>query len=229
MKISYNWLSELTSITLGPKELAERLTMAGLAVDSIERVGDDHILDFDMLSNRPDLLSHAGVAREAALICGAGLVLPARKVKEIHERASDAASVRIDDPVLCPRYAARIIRGVKVGPSPNWLVSRLEAIGQRSVNKIADITNYVMFEMGQPTHAFDLDKLQGKQIVVRRSRRGEQITTLDGFTRELSPEMLIIADANRPVAVAGVMGGEETEISSATKDVLLESAYFNPA
>src|SRR3984885_11351429 len=220
MKISYNWLSELTSITLGPKELAERLTMAGLAVDSIERVGDDHILDFDMLSNRPDLLSHAGVAREAALICGAGLVLPARKVKEIHERASDAAAVRIDDPVLCPRYAARIIRGVKVGPSPNWLVSRLEAIGQRSVNSIADISNYVMFEMGQPTHAFDLNLLHGKKIIVRRPTTGEQPPTLDGFTRELAVHDLIVADADHAVANAGVMGDEETEINNQTTDVL---------
>ena len=229
MKISYNWLSELTSITLGPKELAERLTMAGLAVDSIEKIGDDHLLDFDLLSNRPDLLCHVGVAREAALVCGTSLNPPQTKVKESAERAIDAAGVVIEDQTLCPRYSARVIRGVKVGPSPKWLVSRLESLGQRPVNNIADITNYVMFEMGQPTHAFDLDKLQEKRIVVRRARQGEELTTLDGFNRELSADMLVIADANRAVALAGIMGGEDTEISATTKDVLLESAYFNPA
>lgn len=229
MKISYNWLGELSGITLPPEELAERLTMAGLAVDSIERIGDDHIFDFDTLSNRPDQLSHVGVAREAALVCGTSLTLPVVKVEESSEPASAAASIKIEDPVLCPRYAARIIKGVKVGPSPKWLVSRLESIGQRSVNNIADITNYVMFEMGQPTHAFDLDKLLGKQIIVRRAYPGEQLTTLDGMTRELAPEMLVIADSSRAVAMAGIMGGEDSEISGATKDVLLESAYFNPA
>ena len=229
MKISYNWLRELCQITLGPKELAERLTMAGMAVDSVDRIGDDHVLDFDMLSNRPDLLSHAGVARETALVCETALTLPVAAVKEDSQPASKACEITIQDPALCPRYTARVIRGVRVGPSPKWLVSRLESIGQRSVNNIADISNYVMFEMGQPTHAFDLNKLHGNQIVVRRSRPNEEITTLDGMTRELSPEMLVIADADRAVAVGGVMGGEDTEISSATTDVLLESAYFNPA
>jgi phenylalanyl-tRNA synthetase beta chain len=229
MKISYNWLSELVPLTLKPKELAERLTMAGLAVEAVEPLGDDHILDFDLTSNRPDALSHIGVAREAALICGTVLTPRAVTLTEVDERADAAASVEILDADLCPRYAARVIRGVKVGPSPKWLVDRLESIGQRSVNNVADITNYVMFEMNQPTHAFDLNLLHGHRIVVRRPRAGEEITTLDGFTRELAPEMLIIADADRAVAIAGVMGGADTEISESTRDVLIESAYFNPA
>src|SRR6185503_12738281 len=229
MKISYKWLCELTPITLAPKELAEKMTMTGLAVDSVERVGDDHILDFDLTSNRPDALSHLGIGREAALVCGMSLKPAESKLSESDEAASAVSSVEILDADLCPRYAARVIRGVKVGPSPKWLVDRLESIGQRSVNNIADITNYVMFEMGQPTHAFDLNLLHGRRIVVRRAREGEQITTLDGFTRELSPEMLLIADADRPVAVAGVMGGQDTEINSDTADVLIESAYFNPS
>ena len=229
MKISYKWLCELAPITLAPKELAEKLTMTGLAVDSVERLGDDHIFDFDLTSNRPDALSHLGIAREAALVCGMSLKAAESKLRESEEAASAVASIEILDTDLCPRYAARVIRGVKVGPSPKWLVDRLESIGQRSVNNIADITNYVMFEMGQPTHAFDLNLLHERRIVVRRANEGERITTLDGFARELSPEMLVIADADRPVAVAGVMGGQDTEINSDTRDVLIESAYFNPS
>lgn len=229
MKISYRWLSELVTLTLNPKELAERLTMVGLAVEGVERVRDDHILDFDLTSNRPDALSHLGIAREAALVCGTSLTQRALALKESEDEATAVTSVEILDPDLCPRYSARVVRGVKVGSSPAWLAERLESIGQRSVNNVADITNYVMFEMGQPTHAFDLNLLHGRRIVVRRPRPGEQITTLDGFERELAPEMLVIADADRPVAVAGVMGGADTEINERTTDVLIESAYFNPA
>jgi phenylalanyl-tRNA synthetase beta chain len=228
MKISYNWLREIGNTTLGPHELAQRLTMIGLAVDSVERLGDDHILDLDIGSNRPDCLSHVGVAREAALLDGSSLALPAPAPAEVDESAHQAASIEIADATLCPRYAARVLKGVRVGPSPPWLVSRLEAIGQRSVNNIADVSNYVMYEMGQPTHAFDLNRLHGRRIIVRRAHAKEQITTLDGFSREIAPEMLVIADVDRAVAVAGVMGGEDTEISEGTTDVLIESAYFNP-
>jgi phenylalanyl-tRNA synthetase beta chain len=229
MKISYNWLGELAQLTLNPKELAEKMTMIGFAVESVERLGDDHILDVALTSNRPDALSHRGIAREAALVCGTSLNRSEITLNESGDRVEQLASVEILDPALCSRYTARVIRGVKVGPSPKWLVDRLESIGQRSVNNIADITNYVMFEMGQPTHAFDLNLLRGRRIIVRRARAGEQLTTLDGLTRELSPEMLMIADEDRAVAVGGVMGGEETEINDETTDVLLESAYFNPA
>jgi len=229
MKISYNWLGELVTLTLKPKELAERLTMAGLAVENVEQIGDDYILDFDLTSNRPDALSHLGIAREAALICGTELTQRAVKLDESYESVESAAAVEILDSDLCPRYAARVVRGVKVGPSPKWLADRLESIGQRPVNNIADITNYVMFEMNQPTHAFDLDLLHGRRIIVRRPRRGERLTTLDGINRELTSEMLVIADADRAVAVAGVMGGADTEINERTTDVLIESAYFAPA
>jgi phenylalanyl-tRNA synthetase beta chain len=229
MKISYNWLGELVTLTLNPKELAERLTMAGLAVEAVERLGDDHILDFDLTSNRPDALCHLGIAREAALVCGTSLTPRSASLSEADETIESAAAVEILDPDLCPRYTARVVRGVKVGPSPKWLADRLESIGQRSVNNIADITNYVMFEMNQPTHAFDLNLLHEGRIIVRRPHPGEQLTTLDGFARELGSEMLVIADADRAVAVAGVMGGADTEISGQTRDVLIESAYFNPA
>src|SRR5512143_501808 len=181
MKISYNWLGELVTLTLNPKELAERLTMAGLAVEAVERLGDDHILDFDLTSNRPDALSHLGIAREAAVVCGTSLIHRSSEMKESDERVESAAGIEILDPDLCPRYAARVVRGVKVGPSPKWLADRLESIGQRPVNNIADITNDVMFELNQPTHAFDLNLLHDHRIVVRRPRAGEQITTLDGL------------------------------------------------
>lgn len=228
MDISYNWLRELTGVEVPPRELAERLTMAGLAVDAVKEEGDDHVLEFDLTSNRPDCLSHLGVARETAALTGARVTLPELTAKSVEGRAEDFTSVAIEDEDLCPRYAARVVRGVKIAPSPEWLVKRLEAIGQRAINNVADITNFVMHEMGQPLHAFDLATLDEHRIVVRRARAGEKLKTLDGVERELSNDMLVIADASRAVAVAGVMGGEETEISGSTTDVLVESAYFDP-
>jgi phenylalanyl-tRNA synthetase beta chain len=230
MNISYNWLRELTGTGLEAREVAARLTMVGLAVDSVHpAAGDDFVLDVEVPSNRPDCLSHLGIAREVAVIEDGEVTLPSYLPKTMAGRTESSASVRIENDRLCPRYAARAVRGVKIGPSPAWLVKRLEAIGQRSINNVADITNYVMHEQGQPLHAFDLAKLRGPKIVVRRARAGEKIITLDGTERELNEEMLVIADAERAVAVAGVMGGEETEISAATVDVLIESAYFDPA
>ena len=228
MDISYNWLRELTGVGVPPRELAERLTMAGLAVDSVKESGDDFVLEFDLTSNRPDCLSHVGIAREVAALAGASLRLPDSDVKSVGGRADEFTHVEIEDADLCPRYAARVVRGVKIAPSPGWLAGRLQAIGQRPINNVADITNFVMHEMGQPLHAFDLSKLAEHRIVVRRARAGEKLRTLDGVERELDERMLVIADAARAVAVAGVMGGEETEISGATVDVLVESAYFDP-
>jgi phenylalanyl-tRNA synthetase beta chain len=228
MDISYNWLRELTDVRLPPRELAERLTMAGLAVDAVKESGDDFVLEFDLTSNRPDCLSHLGIAREAAALTGASLKLPDLTVKTVGGRAEEFTAVEIEDAQLCPRYAARVVRGVKIAPSPEWLVKRLQAIGQRPINNVADITNFVMHELGQPLHAFDLAKLSEFRIVVRRARAGEKLKTLDGVERELDGQTLVIADAARAVAVAGVMGGEETEISDRTVDVLVESAYFDP-
>ena len=228
MNISYNWLRELVEVSLAPRELAARLTMVGLAVDSVHEAGDDFVLEFDLTSNRPDCLSHLGIAREAAALEGKAVRLPSVAASRVDGRTSEYASVRIEDEDLCPRYAARVVRGVKIGPSPAWLVERLQAIGQRPINNVADITNFVLHELGQPLHAFDLSTLKGKQIVVRRARAGERLRTLDGTDRELGTEMLVIADAERIVALAGVMGGEETEIKETTTDVLIESAYFKP-
>ncbi|HEX6183596.1 MAG TPA: phenylalanine--tRNA ligase subunit beta [Pyrinomonadaceae bacterium] len=228
MDISYEWLGELVETGLTPRELAERLTMAGLAVDAVKEEDGDSVLEIDLTSNRPDCLSHLGVAREAAALTGAHVRVPDLTAKSVGGRAEESTSVVIEDADLCPRYAARVVRGVKIGPSPGWLVRRLQAIGQRPINNVADITNFVMHEVGQPLHAFDLAKLAEQRIVVRRARAGEKLKTLDGAVRELDAEMLVIADATRPVAVAGVMGGEETEISDSTTDVLIESAYFAP-
>ena len=228
MFISYNWLRELTSTKLSAQDLRERLTMVGLAIDAVEEQPSDQVLDVEVPSNRPDCLSHIGIAREVTVIESGVLTLPLIEDPPAEGKAETFTSVDIEDLDLCPRYAARLVRGVKIGPSPDWLVKRLEAIGQRSINNVADITNYVLHEMGQPLHAFDFQKLGGRRIVVRRARSGERLKTLDGVDRELTTDILVIADAEKAVALAGIMGGEDSEISNSTTDVLIESAYFNP-
>jgi phenylalanyl-tRNA synthetase beta chain len=229
MKISYNWLRELTGVELTPAELRERLTLRGLEVEGLEEAGGNFVFEIALLSNRPDWLSHLGVAREVGVMTGRDITLPTTEPKKIEGRAADFASVDLRAPELCPRFTARVVRGVKIAPSPAWLVERLQEVGLRSINNVADITNFVMLELGQPLHAFDLDKLTEQRIVVRRASAGEQLKTLDGIDRKLDAEMLVIADAARAVAVAGVMGGAETEISDATVNVLVECAYFDPA
>ena len=228
MFISYNWLRELTGTKLSPEEIRERLTNVGLAVDAVEARGDDSVIDVEVPSNRGDCLSHIGIARELAVIERSRVESPQSKVEKAEGQTSEFASVEIRDPDLCPRYSARVVRGVKIGPSPEWLVKKLEAIGQRPINNVADITNFVLHEFGQPLHAFDLARLAEKSIIVRRATGGEMLKTLDGVERKLDPEMLVIADAQRAVAVGGVMGGEDSEISNSTTDVLIESAYFHP-
>lgn len=230
MLFSRNWLADYVDLPATPEstaELARRLTLAGLAVETMEEKGDDVVLDIDVTTNRPDCMNHLGLAREIAVLYGRPLKRPAAEPVESAEAASSAARVRVEDPAGCPRYAARVIRGVKVGPSPDWLRRRLESIGLRSINNVVDVTNFVLWETGQPLHAFDLDKLAEGTIVVRRARPGERLTTLDGQDRELDGQSLIIADAERPVALAGVMGGLDSEVTGATRDILLESAHFD--
>jgi phenylalanyl-tRNA synthetase beta chain len=230
MNISYNWLKDLVDLTMPPEELAHRLTFVGLTVEGVHPVGDDFILDVDLTSNRPDCLSHLGVAREVGVFTGARLkVFQEVKTDDIPLPAVLAYDVvRIEAPDLCHRFTARIIRGVNIRRSPEWLITRLEAVGERAINNVADITNYVMLELGQPMHSFDLDKLAEKRIVVRRANTGEKITTLDEVDRELDNTMLAICDAEKPVAVAGVMGGLYSGITDKTTNVLLEVAYFKP-
>jgi phenylalanyl-tRNA synthetase beta chain len=228
MKISYKWLQDFVDITETPEQLCDRFTNVGLAVDSLEKIGDDAVFELDVPTNRPDCLSHLGVAREIAAIYGSELKPPRVDLGEAEKPAEDVFSISIADADLCARYCGRYMNDVKIGPSPEWLKVRLELLGVRSINNVADITNYVMLELGQPLHSFDADTLDRQQIIVRRADFEEKIRTLDGIQRELNPSMLVIADASRAVAVAGIMGGAETEISPGTTKVLLESANFDP-
>ena len=234
MKIVYNWLKEFVEATAPADDLRARLSLAGVAIDSIEETPAGPVLDAEITANRPDCLGHYGVAREVAAIYRLPVKSLKPKLKESGEKVAGAARVEIEAPELCGRYTARVLRGVKVQPSPDWLRQRLEAIGQNSINNVVDVTNYVMFELGQPLHAFDLDKLAGssgqteKRIVVRRAKAGEKIRTLDGVERTLAKEMCVIADAGRAVAIAGVMGGAESEIGFSSRNILIESAWFDP-
>lgn len=190
---------------------------------------DDVVFELEITPNRPDCLSLIGIAREIRAETGNPLKLPTVDLQESNINVRDLTSVTIDAPDLCPRYAARVIQGVKVTESPAWLQQHLASVGIGVINNIVDITNFVLMEYGQPLHAFDYDKLTENRIVVRRATEGEQITTLDEVERELTPDMLVIADAEKPVALAGIMGGYDSEITETTCDVLLESAYFNPS
>ena len=231
MKISLEWLSEYVAGALreiGAERAGEALMNGGLPVESIEARGDDVVIDVEVTSNRSDCLSHVGIAREVAALLDRAFADVKVGPAQAGKSGAGPAGVEIQAPELCPFYSARVIRGVKVGPSPAWMVKRLEAIGLRSINNVVDVTNYVLMELGQPLHAFDLDRLQEGRIVVRRARKGERLVSIDGKVRELDPEMLVIADGRDPVAIAGVMGGKESEVGAGTVNVLLESARFDP-
>ncbi|HEX9944314.1 MAG TPA: phenylalanine--tRNA ligase subunit beta [Thermoanaerobaculia bacterium] len=227
MEFSASWLAEYVDLPSDPRELARRLTAAGLNVEGLSAHGDDTVLDVEVTTNRPDCMNHVGLAREVSVLYGRPLRRPEASLAEGAERIEDAAHVLVEDSEGCPRYAARVVCGVRVGPSPEWLRERLESIGQRPINNVVDVTNFVLWELGQPLHAFDLEKLAGSTIVVRRARAGERLVTLDGQERQLGPDMLVIADADKPVALAGVMGGLESEVTDSTRDILIESAHFD--
>jgi phenylalanyl-tRNA synthetase beta chain len=223
--VTYAWLKEFVELP-PPDELADLLTRLGLAVEHYEP-GADPRYELEILSNRPDCLSVIGVAREIAAAQGTPLRIPAVSLKESDAPIGSFVAIEVRDPDLCPRYVGRAIYEVKVGPSPEWMVRRLEAAGLRSINNIVDVTNYVMLETGQPLHAFDATQLGGKRIVVRRAARGESITAIDGKKYALDSDVLVIADAGEAVAIAGVMGGRESEIGASTRTVILESACFS--
>ena len=207
--------------------LLDRATAPGTPVARALAL-EDVLLEVNVTPNRPDALSHVGVARELAARLGAKVTMPQVRLPEAGDPASEAVAVRIEDPERCARYAARVIEGVRIGPSPLWLARRLEACGVRSISNVVDATNFVLLELGHPLHAFDLDRVAGHEIVVRTARPGEKLVTLDGKERALEPEDLLIADRDRGSALAGVMGGGDSEISVETTRVLLESAWFQP-
>ncbi|MDQ7840053.1 MAG: phenylalanine--tRNA ligase subunit beta [bacterium] len=229
MRAPLSWLREYVELPEPAEALVERLPMLGIGVEGVERAGGDLVLDLEIASNRPDLLSMIGIARELAAWAGCDAHLPEDDLDEVDPPASSMAAVEIADASLCPRYVAHVITGITVGSSPPAIAARLEAAGIRPVNAVVDATNYVMLEWGQPLHAFDLDALHGRRIIVRSAAAGEHLVTLDGVGRTLDPAMLVIADARRPVALAGIMGGAETEIGPGTHTVLLEAASFAPA
>jgi phenylalanyl-tRNA synthetase beta chain len=229
MKVSLNWLTDYVDVASMPAgKLAAVLKQIGLPVEEVIETESDIVLDVEVTSNRGDCLGHLGIARELAAAMGLEFRRPAMKAVATDGRAEELTKVEVLDAELCPRYTARVIRGVKVGPSPRWMVERLEAVGLRGINNVVDATNYVLMEYSQPLHSFDYDKLDERRIVVRRAKAGEMLVSIDGTKCELDERMLVIADARRPVAIAGVMGGLNTEVGPETTNVLIESAQFQP-
>src|SRR5215471_3221730 len=227
MKVSFNWLKEFVEISQSPQEIADCLTMGGVEVESLVPLGGgDWVLDLAVAANRGDCLSVIGLAREVAAITGAKAHIPNTKMgAKARARGLD---VTVEDAELCPRYCARFIGGLHVAASPSWMQLRLETCGIRSINNVVDVTNLVMLETGQPLHAFDWDKLQTKRIVVRTAGKAQNFIALDGLERELKSGDLVIWDNDTPVALAGIIGGLETEVNPGTVTILLESAHFNP-
>lgn len=224
MKVSLQWLNDYVDHKLTSDELVHRLTMAGLEVEEVLDKGYTKVLQMEITPNRPDCLSVLGISREVSAICQKTLKFPKAKA---YKNSKQKVSVTIEDRKDCGRYIATVIKNVQIKESPKWLKERIEALGMKSINNVVDITNFCLMELGQPLHAFDYDKLEGEKIVVRRARKGEEIRTLDGQQRKVDETILVIADASRPVAVAGIMGGDDTQITPGTTNILLESAHFS--
>ena len=226
MRILPSWIREFVDVKANDHDLAEVLTHAGIAVESEAEERGHTVYEMDITTNRVDAMNHYGVAREVSAVFDIDLKPVTPKLPSAEGQAK--FTIELKDPQGCPRYTARILRGVKVATSPKKISERLELLGSRAINNIADASNYALFELGHPTHAFDLDTLEGGKIVVRKAREGESLKTLDGEMRKLMPSDLIIADAGKPVALAGVMGGFDTMITEKTTNVLIESAWFDP-
>src|SRR5947209_745050 len=227
MRVSPNWLREFVDLQVDDRQLAEDLTLAGVAVESVRQQDGETIFEMEITTNRPDAMNHYGVARE----CSAIYDLALKPITPRLPKARPAATpfpIEVQDAKGCLRYTARVVRNVKIDPSPEKLLARLRIEDHGGVSNVVDASNYTLMDMGHPTHAFDLDKLEGGKIIVRRARPGEALKTLDGADRKLTPDDLVIADAVRPVALAGIMGGLESAISDSTKNILIESAWFDP-
>ena len=234
MRIPIDWLNEYVPNDVPPRQLAVILTDVGLEVEAIEQAGGATVFDITVTPNRGDCLSVLGLARELAMTLRAELKTREVHIEESGPPADDSVTIELQDPDLCPRYSARIVRGVEIAPSPEWAQRRLELCGLRPINNVVDATNLVMLELGQPLHAFDYRLLRAPsgeaqpRIIVRRARAGERLVTIDGEEHDLSPDMLLITDPSGPIALAGIMGGATTEIHNGTTEVLLESAHFDP-
>ncbi len=226
MKISPHWLRDFIDIPVDYTRLADELTLAGIAVEGISGTGDNTVFEMEITTNRPDAMNHYGVAREASALYD----LPLRPIVPTLPPSQGKSDVTIDiqEPDLCPRFTAREIRSVTVKPSPANIASRLQLLDQRPIGNAVDATNYVLWESGKPTHVFDLDLLEGRRLVIRKAQAGETLKTLDGVERKLSTEDLVVADAHKPVGLAGVMGGFDTMITEKTKNILIESAWWDP-
>src|SRR5215831_19281818 len=230
MKVVYNWLKDFVDVTAPPHELALRLALSGSNVAGIENGPHGAVIDAEVGSNRPDCLGHLGLAREVAAIYKLALTPVSPKPKESSAKTSEAVQVEIQAPELCGRFTARVIRNVKIQPSPKWLKDRLEASGVASISNVVDISNYVMLELGHALHTFDYDKVHDHKIVVRAVKLKEKMRTLDGVEREFDPSICMISDSDgsRAIGIGGIMGGAETEISFSTTNVLIECAWFEP-
>lgn len=228
MKVSLDWLKDYVGIKGSPEEISNLLTMAGLNVEKLHKVGDNFVFEIEITTNRPDWLSHIGVAREIHAVSGVKFGLPPSAVKK-SSAATKKIKISLPNRDLCPYYSATILEDIERQETPDFMKRRLEACGIRSINLIVDITNYVLLEWGQPLHAFDLDLIHGDEITARAARDGEQMTAIDGITYELKKTDIVIADSKGPVAIGGVMGGKDSELSLKTKNIFLESAFFKPA
>ena len=228
MKVPLSWIREFVDVTASAEEIGTLMGVRGLALEGLERHGDDVVMDFDVTANRPDCMSVIGIAREIATAYQLPLRAVGQQANGPTGQQGAGVGITIEDPELCGRYVGAVA-DVKVGPSPQWMQARLTMCGVRPISNIVDITNYVLLELGQPMHAFDVAKLRGGEIRVRRARAGETIKTLDGKARILKTDMLVIADAERAEAIGGVMGGADSEVTSGTQRIVFEAAWFKPA
>lgn len=228
MKISLDWLREYLDADIPVSRLIDTLNRVGLMVETQEEKEGDVVLDIETFANRPDTLGHLGVARELAAALGLRLKEKTWPLMESSQKTSELADVQIWDADLCPRYCGIVVKGVKVGPSPHWLKKRIESMDLNPINNVVDVTNFVLFSTSHPIHAFDLDKIAGAKIIIRRAQKGERLLCLDGQDLALAPDMLVIADEEKPVALAGVIGGQGSAVSEETENIFIESAYFDP-
>src|SRR5579862_6277215 len=230
MKLSPQWIRDFVGLTVDDRRLAEDLTNVGISVEGVSGAGADIVFEMEIGTNRPDAMNHYGVAREAAAIYDLPLKALSAVSSQLSANAAPSAAfpITVEDPALCPRFSARVIRGTRIQPSPEKIAHRLQLLDQRPISNAVDATNYILWEIGKPTHVFDADLLEGGKIIVRQARAGETLKTLDGIERKLTAEDLVVCDAKKPVGLAGVMGGYDTMITDKTRNIVIESAWWDP-